>query len=418
MWLLKRCKEKTNIYIIGESEEYEYYTNLFNYFGSLGIKVNCKFMKTKEPKDYLEKLSLLKNMKFDYIVGNPPYNAGKSSGFKSGEYSIESDIVNRMNKICNKQIMVYPFSRWAKREKLSKENSTSGHLISIDLYDVTETFGVTPRWKYVGVYYYDNTIISNITKISCKNEIFKIESLNNLQNIQLFYNKLSNPYRQLENIIDYTKALYDKLINNYKTMVNDHYGYIYEENRFKSAAKYGIDRKSKIQNKLERVKKYLKEGTYKYCLYKGSFYHFNSYDEVQEWLNTEDPDKVFNGQICWLCNDANVRNNIKYWMESPLFDMWRRYYFGVISGVADGVYGNLPALPFNMDENAFKTFVNNEELNDMVTKIVPFVSSSTINEFVDEYVEGKHQNINIKKLYPFMSREAISKLFDYLSEKE
>ena len=54
----------------------------------------------------------------------------------------------------------------------------------------------------------------------------------------------------------------------------------------------------------------------------------------------------------------------------------------------------------------------------MVTKIVPFVSSSTINEFVDEYVEGKHQNINIKKLYPFMSREAISKLFDYLSEKE
>ena len=359
MWLLKRCKEKTNIYIIGESEEYEYYTNLFNYFGSLGIKVNCKFMKTKEPKDYLEKLSLLKNMKFDYIVGNPPYNAGKSSGFKSGEYSIESDIVNRMNKICNKQIMVYPFSRWAKREKLSKENSTSGHLISIDLYDVTETFGVTPRWKYVGVYYYDNTIISNITKISCKNEIFKIESLNNLQNIQLFYNKLSNPYRQLENIIDYTKALYDKLINNYKTMVNDHYGYIYEENRFKSAAKYGIDRKSKIQNKLERVKKYLKEGTYKYCLYKGSFYHFNSYDEVQEWLNTEDPDKVFNGQICWLCNDANVRNNIKYWMESPLFDMWRRYYFGVISGVADGVYGNLPALPFNMDENAFKTFVNN-----------------------------------------------------------
>ena len=314
-------------------------------------------METKEPKDYLEKLSLLKNMKFDYIIGNPPYNAGQSSGFKSGEYSIESDIVNRMNKICNKQIMVYPFSRWAKREKLSKENSTSGHLISIDLYDVTETFGVKPRWKYVGVYYYDNTIISNITKISCKNEIFKIESLNNLQNIQFFYSKLSNPYRQLENIIDYTKVLYDKLINNYKTMVNDHYGYIYEENRFKSAAKYGIDRKSKIQNKLERVKKYLKEGTYKYCLYKVSFN--NSYNEVKEWLNTEDPDKVFNGQICWLCNDVNVRNNIKYWMESPLFDMWRRYYFGNAVAVADGVYGNMPALPFDMDENAFKTFVNN-----------------------------------------------------------
>ena len=75
MWLLKRCKEKTNIYIIGESEECEYYTNLFNYFGSLGIRVNCKFMETKEPKDYLEKISLLKNMKFDYIVGNPPFGS-------------------------------------------------------------------------------------------------------------------------------------------------------------------------------------------------------------------------------------------------------------------------------------------------------------------------------------------------------
>ena len=58
MWLLKRCKEKTNIYIIGESEECEYYTNLFNYFESLGIRVNWKFMETKEPKDYIEKLSL------------------------------------------------------------------------------------------------------------------------------------------------------------------------------------------------------------------------------------------------------------------------------------------------------------------------------------------------------------------------
>lgn len=75
MWLLKRLKEKTNIYIIGESEECEYYTNLFNYFGSLGIKVNWKFMKTKEPKDYLEKLSLLKTMKFDYIIGNPPFGS-------------------------------------------------------------------------------------------------------------------------------------------------------------------------------------------------------------------------------------------------------------------------------------------------------------------------------------------------------
>ena len=74
-WFLKRCVEKTNIYIIGGSEEKEYYTNMFNYFGSLELKVNWKFIETKEPKDYLEKLSLLKNMKFDYIVGNLPFGS-------------------------------------------------------------------------------------------------------------------------------------------------------------------------------------------------------------------------------------------------------------------------------------------------------------------------------------------------------
>ena len=74
-WLLKRCVEKTNIYIIGGSEEREYYTNVFNYFWNfLELKVNWKFMETKEPKDYLEKLSLLKNMKFDVVLMNTPYN--------------------------------------------------------------------------------------------------------------------------------------------------------------------------------------------------------------------------------------------------------------------------------------------------------------------------------------------------------
>ena len=74
-WLLKRCVEKTNIYIIGGSEEREYYTNVFNYFWNfLELKVNWKFIETKEPKDYLEKLYLLKNMKFDVVLMNTPYN--------------------------------------------------------------------------------------------------------------------------------------------------------------------------------------------------------------------------------------------------------------------------------------------------------------------------------------------------------
>lgn len=77
MWLIYQLKtNKTEIYIIGEAEEKEHYINLFNSIGSqFYIKINWKFLETKEPKDYLEKLSLLKNMKFDYIVGNPPFGS-------------------------------------------------------------------------------------------------------------------------------------------------------------------------------------------------------------------------------------------------------------------------------------------------------------------------------------------------------
>lgn len=103
MWLLKRCKEKTNIYIIGESEECEYYTNLFNYFGSLGIRVNWKFMETKKPKDYLEKLYLLKNMKFDYIVGNPPFGS-------TGGDTLHLRCVDKVfDKFIKKMFIIMPF---------------------------------------------------------------------------------------------------------------------------------------------------------------------------------------------------------------------------------------------------------------------------------------------------------------------
>ena len=68
---------------------------------------------------------------------------------------------------------------------------------------------------------------------------------------------------------------------------------------------------------------------------------------------------MFKGQICWLCNDDNVYNNMKYWMNSPLFDFWRRYTFGDRKNAHNCNYYTLPALPFNMHENEFKDYVNN-----------------------------------------------------------
>ena len=75
-WLLKRVKEGTKIYIIGEQEELDYYQKIFNWFGQHAIKSNVKFLKTIKPIDYINILDNgLKNMTFDYIVGNPPFGS-------------------------------------------------------------------------------------------------------------------------------------------------------------------------------------------------------------------------------------------------------------------------------------------------------------------------------------------------------
>ena len=280
--------------------------------------------------------------KFDYIVGNPPYGS-------RGLQELDSKCLNYILHNGNKIIWIMPFSiasNCSNRKKLYSSNNIK----KITLVDANKSFGICPNYKYLGIFELDtNKYYYHISIVDLNNNESVIENTKEgryMCHINTLFNK------KFINIVNKTTNIYKDLHNKYKTMVNDHYGYIYEENQvFRN--KTG----KKGQLKLERVKKYLKEGTYKYCLYKGSFNH--SYNKVQEWLNTEDPDKVFNGQICWLCNDVNVRNNIKYWMESPLFDMWRKYYFGIIGGVADGVYGKLPALPFNMNENAFKSFVNN-----------------------------------------------------------
>lgn len=342
MWLLKRCKEKIIIYIIGESEEREYYINLFNYFGSLGIKVNWKFIETKESKDYLEKLSLLKNMKFDYIVGNPPYGTREHSNL---DVKCLNYVINNADKI----IWIMPFGISSNNSDRKKFYETN-YIKQIDLVNPNKAFGISANCKYLGIFEIDTN--NKYNKINIKdldNNEYLIENTKEgryLCHVKTLFNDKFN------NIVINLIPLYKELFKKYKRMIDDTDYFIYEENQVNrhKTGKNG-------QSKLERVKKYLKEGTYKYCLYKGSFNH--SYDEVQEWLNTEDPDKVFNGQICWLCNDVNVRNNIKYWMESPLFDMWRKFYFGDSKPANCCIYRLLPALPFNMNEEDFQKFVNN-----------------------------------------------------------
>ena len=77
-WLVQRLQQKTKVYIIGEAEEKEYYERLFRMlYKNLRLKVYYKFLETTNdnPKGYLIYMKQFKNMKFDYIVGNPPFGS-------------------------------------------------------------------------------------------------------------------------------------------------------------------------------------------------------------------------------------------------------------------------------------------------------------------------------------------------------
>ena len=136
----------------------------------------------------------------------------------------------------------------------------------------------------------------------------------------------------------------------YKPLTIDNDDFIYEENHPPRGYAAKVIKKT-YQTKLNRVKEYLKSGKYKYCIYKGSFNN----DIVKEW-DGSDPDKIFKGQICWLTNKENVKNNLLYWLNCPLFNMWRETYLD--RGANCYIYNLLPALNFNQNEKDFKEYVD------------------------------------------------------------
>lgn len=76
-WIIKSIQKKVNFTIIGEIEEREYYFELFSAIkNKYNLKAKVIFYETKTNEDYEKKLEeKLKNMKFDYIVGNPPFGS-------------------------------------------------------------------------------------------------------------------------------------------------------------------------------------------------------------------------------------------------------------------------------------------------------------------------------------------------------
>ena len=73
-------------------------------------------------------------------------------------------------------------------------------------------------------------------------------------------------------------------------------------------------------------------------------------------------------------------------------------------------------LPFIDEKDCDELFIkliDKQEESD-VTYFAPFVSEELLDKVVDEYVDGKYQNLNMSALYPFMSSESVKKVFNYI----
>ena len=84
----------------------------------------------------------------------------------------------------------------------------------------------------------------------------------------------------------------------------------------------------------------------------------------------------------------------------------------------------------NINTCVFLPFASLEKINDIfdaaisgnerikLSTVIPFVSQEKLSEFVDEYVEGKHQNVNVNILYPFLKSSDVKRIFSYIIEKD
>lgn len=292
----------------------------------------------KNKIDLVDDLQEILNMpKIDLTIMNPPYS------FKE-DNNLDMNIVNLITEHCNQNIIIMPNKLYYKFKSV-KDFYNNNHLISQELKKVSEVFeNISTTWEYISIYYISNDTSPKL-KVYFYGDDFKCNRDYDSR-MEIWDNiKYGKP---LVKLIKKFEPKYNELMNTYKSMVHDCSNFIYEENK---VGLYGITKSQQI--KLQRVKKYLKNGVYKYCLYKGSGNH--QYDELQEYKGDT---SIFNGQICWLTNSKTVYENMKYWFNCPLFDLWRKFYFKGCKYAACWSYINIPALDFSMKTKDFIDYVD------------------------------------------------------------
>ena len=308
-----------------------------------------------------------KNKHFDICLMNPPYS--------NKEQFLDMKFVEEVNKTCDVVISVQPGQKFISGTSTINKIMSGNNFKEFEIFNANDAFNISTLWKYGGIYLYDNKNSYDTLKVTDINgETSNIEKTKEARTD--FYN-LTRFVGNIRKIINNKKELYNTLINDNKTMVNDLSNkLIYYDVELNRGKRFGVTRKNPNYN-LQFVKDCLKDKKYKYCLYLCSF-NSEEYVEPKEW-NGENPDELFKKQVCWLTNSNTIKNNIKYWMASPLFDLWRRWFLNGRYRVnrIGCYYGFLPAIDFEMNENDFKEYV--DSLNDFTEEEIKILKENNIH---------------------------------------
>lgn len=69
-----------------------------------------------------------------------------------------------------------------------------------------------------------------------------------------------------------------------------------------------------------------------------------------------------------------------------------------------------------MDELFLKLITENETT--YISSAAPFVTKDALTRFVDSYLEGNHQEVNVDMLYPFMRKNDVKRIFNYIIDQK
>ena len=378
IWLVSQVKNKANIYIIGEQEELDYYQKIFNWIGKHSIKCNVKFLKTIKPIDYINILDNgLKNMKFDYIVGNPPFGSAGGDTLHLKCLDLVYD------KFTKNMIIIMPWGFVTK------------DTCSFKKYQIK----FAPKLQYVKEILGNNFEGTNMASAAIyeftneESEMIILEDLSgnkteksDLTNISLF-----TPYE--EEIIKYLESQGQQLIK---------CGGGHSHCTKQSLIRKGITDEQKInelieQNIKENCKSIYKDKIYLTCnCFNGSMNakYFSSkngniYYSLESLINMFKERKISNGYNVLIFNSVNAAENCKLSLQNYLL-RFTCYKTQKDQSMGNKVYKYVPAIDWE-DERC----LTDEGLLEMCG--CPKDKAKEYAEYVKNYVEERDKECESRK---------------------